>query len=247
MNKKSTVFQITLIFSLLILIYSGVKVRAYANPIQNCDSGFWDNAYNVDEKRLVAAIPDANIRLYYIKEDKDFGMYFGFILQIKEGKKYFRWKNVSNTVSYNPKLSLADLDKDGKEELIVQLCHGYGTGVFEEEIHVIRQECFDEILVENPIIILQKSNTTLREFPEHFEVIFKNKKITLNKKGRLTPPYSKEGIGWADPRYEVKKDTLFARVPLAIGITSSGAFVIKYKFKNDILQMESIDFLDYEI
>jgi hypothetical protein len=248
MNKKSVFFEILLVFSLLFSIFSGVNVRAYDNPAQNCDSDFWDNIYNVDEKKLVAYIPYYNIRLYYVKDDKDFGMYKGFILQINGGKKYFRWENVNNNPAYAPQLTLDDLDKDGKEELIIQLCKGYGTGVFDGEVHVIRQESFDEVLVENPIIILHKNEITLREFPEYFEVILKHKKIMINKKGRLTPPYSKGGIGWGNDntRYEVKNDTLFARVPLGIGVTSAGEFVVKYKFKDDILQMEIIDFFDYK-
>ena len=248
MNKKSAFFQISLVFSLLFSIFSCVNVRAYDNPTQNCDSDFWDNIYNVDEKKLVAEIPDSNIRLYSIKEDKDFGMYIGFILQIKDGKKYFRWENVNNNTTYAPQLTLADLDKDGKEEVIVELCKGYGTGVYDGEVHVIRREFFDEVLVENPIIILHKNRITLREFPEHFEVTLKRKKITINKKGRLTQPYSKIGIGWGNDntRYEVKNNTLFARVPLGIGVTSAGEFVVKYKFKDDILQMKSIDFFDYK-
>jgi hypothetical protein len=248
MNKKLAFFQISLVFSLIFSIFSGVNVRAYDNPTQNCDSDFWDNIDNVDKKKLVAEIPSSNIKLYYVKDDKDFGMYEGFILQINSGEKYFRWENVNNNTTYAPQLTLADLDKDGKEEIIVQLCKGYGTGVYDGEVHVIRQEFFDEVLVENPIIILHKNKITLKEFPEHFEVTLKHKKITINKKGRLTPPYSKIGIGWGNDntRYEVKNNTLFARVPLGIGVTSAGEFVVKYKFKDDILQMESIDFFDYK-
>lgn len=248
MNKKSAIIQIILIFSLLIFIYSGVNVRATENSTQNCDSGFWDNIYNVDEKKLIAEITDSNIRLYYIKEDKDFGMYIGFILQINDRKKYFRWKNVSSNLSYNPQLSLADLDNDGKEELVIELCHGYGTGIFDEEVHVIRQDSFDEILVENPVIILYKKKITLKEFPEYFEVVLNDKRITLNKKGRLTPPYSKVGIGWGNDntRYEIKNNKLLARVPLVIGGINTGEFIVKYKFQDEVLQMESINFLDYE-
>ena len=248
MNKKLAFFHVSLVFSLIFSIFTGVNVRAYNNPTQNCDSDFWDNIYNVDEKKLVAEIPSSNIKLYYVKDDKDFGMYEGFILRINGRKKYFRWENVNNNPTYAPQLTLADLDKDGKEELIVQLCKGYGTGVYDGEVHVIRQEFFDEVLVENPIIILHKNEITLREFPEHFEVTLNHKKITINKKGRVTPPYSKIGIGWGNynTRYEVKNNTLFARVPLVIGVTYAGEFVVKYKFKDDILQMESIDFFDYE-
>jgi hypothetical protein len=248
MIKKTVVCQISIIFSLLIFIYSGVDVRAKENSTQNCYSDFWDNIYNVDEKRLVAEIPNSGIKLYYVKEDKDFGMYMGFILQINDRKKFFGWENVNNTVGYPPQLSLADIDKDGKEELIIQLCHGYGTGIFDGEVHVIRQNSFDEILVENPIIILYKRKITLREFPEYFEVILNGKKITLNKNGRLTPPYLKVGIGWGNDntRYEAKNNKLFARVPLVIGVINTGEFIVKYKYQDKILQVESVDFLDYK-
>ena len=248
MNKKSAFFQISLVISLFLSIFISVNVRAYYDSTQNCNSDFWDNIDNVDEKKLVAEIPSSNIKFYYVKDDKDFGMYEGFILQINGEKKYFRWKNVNNNTTYAPQLILADLDKDGKEEIIVQLCKGYGTGVYDGEVHVIRQKSFDEVLVENPIIILHKNKIKLREFPEHFEVTLKHKKITTNKKGKLTPPYSKAGIGWSNDNtsYGVKKNTLFARVPLGIGVTSAGEFVVKYKFKDDVLQMESIDFFHYK-
>lgn len=246
MNKKAVFFQITLVFFILISFNCGVKmiVRAYDNPMHSCDADFWDNIYNVNEKRLVAEIPNSNIKLYYIKLDKDFGNYIGFILQINDRKKYYGWENVTNP-AHAPKLTLADLDKDGRKELIIQLCEGYGTGVYDEEVHIIRQQSFDEILVENPYIILHKNDIRLKEFPEHFEVLLKDKKITMNKKGKLTPPYSKVGIGWGTDNeyYEVKNNTLFARVPLGIGVTSAGVFIIRYMFKDDILQMESISFI----
>lgn len=171
----------------------------------------------------------------------------GFILQINDRKKFFSWESVTNP-SYAPRLILSDLDKDGKEELIIQLCKGYGTGIFDGEVHVIRQTYFDEILVENPSIILYKEKITLREFPEHFEVVLNDKKITLNKKGTLTPPYSKVGIGWGtdNTRYEVKNNKLFARVHLGISVINAGEFIVKYKFQDKILQKESIDFFNYE-
>jgi hypothetical protein len=246
MNKKTVFFMVSLVFSLLISFYSGVsmRLRAYDNPMESCDANFWNSIYDVNERKLVAEIPNSNIKFYYIKIDKDFGKYIGLILQIDDRKKYNGWDNVTNP-AYAPKLMLSDLDRDGKEELIIKLCKGYGTGAYDEEIHIIRKESFNEILVENPSIILHKNDITLKECPEHFEVLLKNKKITLNKRGKLTSPYSKVGIGWGTDNeyYEVNNNTLFARIPLGIGATSAGEFIIKYKFKDDIFQMESIDFL----
>lgn len=247
MNKKSSLLKIAFIFLLLYFGCSHIVVRAFSNPAHDNKADFGNNIYNEDEKRMIAEIPNSGIKLYYVKEDEGFGEYRGFVLQINHGKKYFRWENVTNP-SYAPQLTLSDLDKDGREELIIQLCKGYGTGIFDGEVHVIRQDSFDEILVENPCIILYKEKITLREFPEHFDVGLNDKKITINKKGRLTPPYSKAGIGWGtdNTRYVVKNNKLFARVPLGISVTSAGEFIVKYKYQDKILQKESVDFFDYK-
>ncbi len=50
-------------------------------------------------------------------------------MQIANIERYFRWENITNK-TFIPKLILSDLNKDGKEELIVILTIGYGTGVF---------------------------------------------------------------------------------------------------------------------
>ncbi|MDF2506061.1 MAG: hypothetical protein K0R06_3556, partial [Clostridium sp.] len=83
------------------------------------------------------------------------------------------------------------MNKDGIEEIVVHLCKGYGTGIYDEEVHVIKQlenvnEAFNEILVENPVIILNK-NAEAKEFPEYFEVTVGNKKFKVNNKSILTP------------------------------------------------------------
>jgi hypothetical protein len=132
MNKRVVTFKIMLILSLLCFESSDVVIRAFANPAHNDKANFWESIYDVDETRMITEIPNSGIKLYYVKVDEDFGNYRGFILQINDRKKYFRWENVTNP-SYGPKLMLSDLDKDGKEELIIQLCKGYGTGIFDGE------------------------------------------------------------------------------------------------------------------
>ena len=240
------VFQIAIIYSFLFFTYSNINVDAYCNLIHNYDGIDWNDIYDVDERRLIAEIPSSKIKLYYLKDDKDFGVYRGFILEMNEGKRYFSWDNVTNP-SYAPQLTLSDLDKDGKDELIIQLCKGYGMGIFDGEVHVIKEKLFDEILVQNPTIILYK-NVTVRELPEQFEIILKGKKVILNKKGMLIPPYSKVGIGFGNDntRYEVKNNTLYARVPVGVSTIIAGELIVKYKFRDSIFQMESIDYFNYK-
>lgn len=249
MDVKLIASQMILISTLLCSTFSDADFRSNHFFETGCYTN-WDNIYDVDESHLIAELPNLNIRLYYIKEDKDLGMYRGFILQIHDAKKYYRWE-ADTTPSFAPSLELADLNKDGANEIVVQLCKGHGTGIYDEEVHIIKQssninDAFEEILMENPLIILNK-NAEAKEFPDYFEITVKNKKFTVNKKGILTPPYEKIGVGFGEGNtsYEVKDNTLYARVRVGAGMINIGEFIVKYKYQNRILQMESIDFVGF--
>lgn len=55
-----------------------IFLKAVSNPKHDYIADFWNNIYNVDEKRMIAKIPNSGIKLYYVKEDVDFGNYTGF-------------------------------------------------------------------------------------------------------------------------------------------------------------------------
>lgn len=249
MKLKMMASQIILISSLLCSTFSNSNISSFTNLEVNYELN-WKDIYDIDEGHLVAEIPSSKIKLYYAKEDKDFGTYRGFILQIDDEKKYYGWESVT-TPSFAPKLELADLNNDGIEEIVVYICKGHGTGIYDEEVHVIKQlanynEVFDETLIENPVIILYK-NAEAKEFPEYFEVIVGNKKFRVNKKGILTPPYEKVSVGFGEGNtdYEVKNNTLYARVRVGADMINIGELIVKYKYQNKILQMESIDFVSF--
>lgn len=242
MINKTLISKFALLFSLLFSMHSTVSAISYSNFAHNCHVKAADSIYDVKESNLVAEIPEHNIKLYFAKDDKDFGMYRGFILIINDVKKYFRWENVDG--NRMPRLKLSDLDKDGKEELIVILNKGYGTGVQEEEVHVIKRDLFFyEILVENPLIPLYK-NVQIEKSNEQIAIILNNKKTVLNKKGMTALPYHDLGGGFGHHiRYEVNNNTLYSKVLLGVGTHPGvGEFLVKYKYKNEIFQVESIDF-----
>lgn len=243
MYLKMIALQTVLIWSLLFSPHGNINVNLCSNPSD--ESIDWNDIYNVDERKLIAQIPEANIVLYYLKIDKDYGRYEGFILQVNDIKKLLNWNNVINP-SFGPQLTLSDLDKDGEEELVIQLCQGHGTGVYDEEVHVFNPPFYDEILIEDPIIVLYK-NTRAREFPEHFEIILKHKKYKVYKKGKLTPPYEKVGVGWGhhNTTYEVKNNTLYSRTRVGADVINIGEVILRYKYQDEILQMDNIDFISY--
>jgi uncharacterized protein (UPF0248 family) len=244
MNKKISVFVIIFVFIIQFSLHSSINVSAVSNLAQNYGITFLDDIYNVDEKRLIYEIPDSKIKLYYIEHDEGKGMYRGFLLQINDVKRYFRWENVDNP-SRKPQLILSDLDKDGKNELVVILNKGYGTGVQDEEVHVIKQELFFyEILVENPLIPLHK-NVHIEKSPEKVIIKLNNKKTVLNKKGMTALPSEDLGAGYGHHiGFEVNKNTLYSRVLLGVGTNPGvGEFIIKYKYKDEIFQVQCIDFI----
>ena len=83
------------------------------------------------------------------------GMFSDMTLSIDGKTKRFQWKTYGE-IAFLPELSYADADGDGRNELIVILCEGEGTGVLVEEIHVLNAEDFSEITVQSPLAALEK-------------------------------------------------------------------------------------------
>jgi hypothetical protein len=248
MSKKISALKTTFVFILLFSLYSSISVRAYSNVIQSHGNIALDSIYDVDEKKLISDIPNLDIKLYYVQYDDSKGMYRGFVLQIGGVKKNFRWENVLNP-SRKPRLILSDLDKDGENELVVVLNKGYGTGVQDEEVHVIKLDLFFyEILVESPLIALHK-NVHIEKSPGQIMISLNNKKTVLNKKGMTWLPHLEDlGAGYGHHiGYEVSDNILYSRVLLGVGTNAGvGEFIIKYEYKDEIYQVQSIDFIPSE-
>lgn len=83
--------------------------------------------------KVLAQIPDKGIYLY--------GEENGVTLQVGEKEHYYEWLYMTPR-GIEPRMSLADYDGDGKDELSIILYIGSGTGVSVEELHII--EIYDE-------------------------------------------------------------------------------------------------------
>lgn len=245
MDKKILVLKTTFVVMILFSLCSSIRAAAYSNLTQNYEINTFDGIHDVDEKKLVSDIPNTDIKLYYVEHNESKGMYNGFVLQINGVKTYFRWENVDNP-SRKPKLVLSDLDKDGRNELVVVLNKGYGTGVQDEEVHVIKLEpFFYEVLVENPLIALHKK-VHIEKSPDQIMISLNNKKTVLNKKGMTSLPFLEDlGAGYGHHiGFEASNNTLYSRVFLGVGTNPGvGEFLIKYNYKDEIFQVQSIDFI----
>jgi hypothetical protein len=77
------------------------------------------------------------------------GMYKGFTVKTENKIQSFPWVNVTNP-TYSPTINIADINADGKDEIIILLITGYGTGAHMEEIHVLSFEDLTELNIEDP-------------------------------------------------------------------------------------------------
>lgn len=107
-------------------------------------SGAVSTTVRTPKEPLAAAEGHPAIKLY--AELKDGDKYKGYILEA-EGRKYrFGWENPRD-LSYPPELHAADMDGDGKQEAVIVFTLGHGTGIVEQEVHVIRTQDGTELPV----------------------------------------------------------------------------------------------------
>ncbi|WP_157274478.1 hypothetical protein [Paenibacillus fonticola] len=80
-------------------------------------------------------------------------------VQTRELSKTFPWINVTNP-SYYPIVQLADINDDNNDEIVIILTNGYGTGVYEQEIHILNRDDLSEISIEEPVEAVRKRVTS---------------------------------------------------------------------------------------
>jgi len=109
-----------------------------------------------------------DIVLYAKKTNED--LYRDFKLDFK-GETYFIpfGINVTNP-TYAPKIFYQDINEDRKEELIITLTKGYGSGVQDEEVYAYSYtNGLIDVIVDNPLAIINKDVKT-KLTPEKAEI-----------------------------------------------------------------------------
>lgn len=79
----------------------------------------------------------------------------GITIQTKDQSKVFAW-NTSSNPAYYPTVKVGDFYIGNKDELAIILTKGHGTGVLQQEIHVLNLGDLSEIAVENPIEAIKR-------------------------------------------------------------------------------------------
>ncbi|MGE7926243.1 hypothetical protein [Lysinibacillus xylanilyticus] len=95
--------------------------------------------------KLIESSDDGKVKLYALNEAKN--EIKGVILDINDKQKNFDWE-IPNTGT-KPQLIYTDLTNDSKEEAVIIIQTGRGTGLDNYDIHVINVEDFSEIKVQS--------------------------------------------------------------------------------------------------
>ncbi|MGE7694711.1 hypothetical protein ACQKNC_11410 [Lysinibacillus sp. NPDC094177] len=121
----------------------------------------------INEYDEIAKSDKADVTLYTKKMN---GVYTDFKIYFQGGvltRPY--WMNTTSP-TWSPQIIYEDINKDGKNELIIILTKGTGIGILEREVHVfhiqnkrIGKELVEvpvEVLVDDPIAIVLKNVKT---------------------------------------------------------------------------------------
>lgn len=92
----------------------------------------------------------------WVKDARNGGVFSGGVkIILPSGQRAFPW--VAETGgSHPPQLAAADVDKDGRNETAVILTTGYGTGILQQELHVLRSD-LSEVPADNPVRTVQQA------------------------------------------------------------------------------------------
>jgi hypothetical protein len=192
---------------------------------------------------VVSKLNKENITLY-AKEVN--GLYQDFKIDFK-GQLYSRpfWMSVAHNPNFAPEIYFEDINQDEKEELIIVLNKGYGTGVLQEEVYVHGyKNGLVDVLVDNPLAIINK-NVKTKLSTEKAKVSVGEKVYTVD----ITPLQIESTNIFGDIvfgdiiNYEATDNQLIVRVSGRISPASNvGDIVIIYEYRDRMYQAKSIDF-----
>ncbi|WP_019913035.1 stalk domain-containing protein [Paenibacillus sp. HW567] len=202
------------------------------------------------EPLAVAAGNASKVKLF--SSLKDGGTYKGFILDVNGRKHSFAWE-APRLVSYPPELIYADVDNDGKPEATVIFTLGTGTGVVQQEVHVVKPEQWKELAVPAAEKAANAAvSSTISLDPNDVLVRLElagasPSKVTLRLPGRagdggLNYFGTKAGIG-AVTYYNVENGQLKAETSVNVGMQESiGTLKLIYKPGSTGMVLDTITF-----
>ncbi|MEB2301957.1 hypothetical protein LAV72_20315 [Lysinibacillus xylanilyticus] len=206
----------------------------------------------INEYDEIAKSDKADVTLYAKKMN---GVYTDFKIDF-QGVVLRRpyWINTTSPTR-SPQIVYEDINKDGKNELIIILTRGTGTGILEREAHVfhIQNQLLSkklvevpvEVLVDDPIAIVLK-NVKTELSPNKANISIGDNKYTIDIKALdIKPEHLFADIYFGNTiNFGIKGHELIAKIGGQISSVggSIGDIQIIYMFKDKMYQAKSIEF-----
>ena len=176
------------------------------------------------------------------------GMFSDMTLSIDGKTKRFPWKTYGEP-AFLPELSHADVDGDGRNELIVILCESEGTGALVEEIHVLNPEDFSEITVQSPLVALE--NRVVSKIDENdVQITIDNQNALVFSEKEITAKVAEKKSWFANLAtgsvidYSMQGNNVIVRVAAQLSPAGFlGDFNLTYEYKDNQLKVSGVSFM----
>jgi beta-lactamase regulating signal transducer with metallopeptidase domain len=176
------------------------------------------------------------------------GMFSDMTLSIDGKTKRFPWKTYGEP-AFLPELSYADVDGDGRNELIVILCESEGTGALVEEIHVLNPEDFSEITVQSPLAALE--NRVVSKIDENgVQITIDNQNALIFPEKEITAKVAEKKSWFANLAtgsiidYSMQGNNVIVKVAAQLSPAGFlGDFNLTYEYKDNQLKVSGVSFM----
>ena len=235
-----------LLFLLFIVTFISVAADLNSNLFYlNRKVQVSNNTFSENHK-LIASLPDHSIKLFAINPQHE-GVYNSLMLCIDGKSAILGWQSDSNP-TFQPKLYLADLNNDKKNELIIILTTGAGSDIHIEEVHIINVDNFSETKVENPLDMAKNTVQTsiTKENDDVFIQITFNNKAKIIKRKKSYAGFWFENVYFGNwIHYDIKNNLLTVRVGAQVSPSGFvGEVVFTYKFLDNKYILKDSTFED---
>lgn len=206
----------------------------------------------INEYDEISKLNKADVTIYAKKMN---GVYTDFKIDY-QGSVLKRpyWINTTNP-TWSPEIIYEDINKDGKNELIIILTKGNGTGILEREVHVfhfqnqrINNQLVEvpiEVLVDDPVAIVLK-NVKTELLPNRATISIGDKNYTIDTRHfKVEPEHLFQDIYFGNQiNFEINDSQLIAKIggQIAPAGGSIGDVQITYVFKDKMYQAKSVEF-----
>ncbi|MHA7579009.1 hypothetical protein ACX12E_01315 [Paenibacillus vandeheii] len=193
--------------------------------------------------KLLTETLDKKIAIYGVQEIEQKDMFSSLNVVINGEAKTFNWNNVTNP-SFYPQISVVDLNADGKDEIVIVLTKGTGTGVHDSEVHVLKSD-FTEISVSDPrkfvlsnIKVDLKTDKGIRKYT-----------LSVDGQEHLFEFSESDSNNWFEQptvqnilRFGLKDNQLIAELPIQISTGNYlGDAIVRFAFVNGKLEPSKIE------